>query len=122
MQKRQKGLPRDRQYDAYLIHVEHEQDFYFIVEGVCVISEDHHYTVYSLDSMHNFLRAAVLKYPLSELLGEGVTFRGAQIKLEDLSLFRRFHHLEECSLRELLTVLYQSEPQRHYFLERFLFN
>lgn len=119
MQKK-RGSKSSGPYEAYIIHVEHEHDFYFIPEGICIVGEEYRYLVYSLDSLHNFLRAGLLKFPLSELLSDGVTFRNAQIKLEDLQSYRITHGLEEVSVEELLSFLYVAEPTKYHFLERSL--
>ncbi len=117
MQKKRKSKQQGL-FHAYVIHVEHEHDFYYIPEGICIIGEDFHYTIYSLDSLHNFLWAAILKHSLGELLGDGVLFRGAQVKLEDLMPFIVSHALEDASVEELLAHLYQTDPNRNHFLAR----
>ncbi len=105
-------------YTAYLIWVEDASDYYFSPEGVCVITDDQSYTVYSLDSRHNFLRSAVLKFPITQLLEPGITFRGAHIKLEDLASFREKQGLSDAPVHELLRALYHENEERHFYLYR----
>ena len=110
---------RAKKYTAYLVHVEGPGEHYFEPEGLCVVGDNLSYTVYSLDSRHNFLRAAVVKFPLSDLLDDGVHFRGSHIKLEDLTPYREQRGLLNASVDDLLSVLYRDNPLRHYFLLRY---
>lgn len=107
-------------YQAYLIHVEPPGDLYFSPEGICVVGSDQTYSVYCLDSRHNFLRAAVLKFPLVQLVNHTVQFRGAQVKLEDLASYRESRNLMFASVKELMTALYEENRMRHYYLAQYL--
>jgi hypothetical protein len=111
---------KDMKFKAFLILVEPNGDYFFSSEGVCIISADQTYTVYCLDSRHNFLRAAVLKFPLSQLIEHPVLFRGAQVKLEDLSEFREQHGLADSSAHALISAIYERNRERHYYLERYV--
>ena len=106
--------------NAFLIHVESEGDFFFTPEGVLLTVDNLSYQVYSLDSRHNFLRAAVTKFPLEQLLGDGVTFRGAQIKLEPIGAIAAGIDRVKESSRTIIGDLYQSQPERYFFLKKFL--
>ncbi|MHB1627590.1 MAG: hypothetical protein ACYCVB_04325 [Bacilli bacterium] len=110
---------RASRYTAYLILVEGPGEYYFAPEGLCVVGDNHSYAVYSLDSRHNFLRAAVMKFPLADLLGDGVSFRSAHIKLEDLAPFREARSLQSASATDLMQALYLDNPLRHHFLARY---
>ncbi len=110
---------RAKRYTAFLILVEGPGEYYFAPEGLCVVGDSLSYTVYSLDSRHNFLRAAVLKFPLADLLGDGVFFKHSHIKLEDLTPFREQRGLQNASVTDLMAALYRENPLRHHFLARF---
>ena len=105
-------------YRAYLILVEGPGDYYFAPEGVLAIAADGGHTVYSLDSRHNFLRAALLRSPLERLLADGALYRGALIKLEDLSAFRARTGLEGAPVNALLRALFEENRRRHAYLAR----
>jgi len=118
----QQGKPRedtDLQFAAYMVWVEGENDVYFTPEAVCIIYPDRVYKVFCLDSRHNFLRAAILKHPLSELLGDGLKFRDAIIRLEDLALWRTHKSLAKSDVRSLLRALYADNPRLYFFLARY---
>lgn len=104
------------QYRAYLIFVEGAGDFYFSPEGVLAVASDGRYTVYCPDARHNFLRAAVLKFPLENLVGEGVSYRGAHIRLEDLKPFQERQNMLHAPIADLLTAVYRENPVRYAFL------
>lgn len=106
-------------YDAYLILVELPHDDFFSAEGVCTIGSDNSYTVYSDDSRHNFLRQAILKHPLDELLGAGAQHRGALVRLEDLARWREQHQLITAAPAELLAAMYRDNSVRHHYLARY---
>lgn len=106
-------------YAAWLVWVEDEGESYYTPEGVFVVYPDQVYRMYCLDSRHNFLRAAVQKYPLEELAQEGVLFRGSSIRLEDLAPIRERHGLQGGNARALLQALYHDNARYYHFLERF---
>ena len=110
---------RKTAYDAYLILVELPHDDFFSAEGVCTIGTDGSYTVYSDDSRHNFLRQAILKHPLQELLEDGVRHRGALVRLEDLAQYREQRQLTAAAAPELLAAMYRENSVRHYYLARY---
>jgi len=102
--------------NAFLIHVEPEGDFFFTPEGILITIDNLSYQVYSLDSRHNFLRAAVTKFPLDLLQGEGVTYRGAQIKLEPIRSIDTKIDKAKATVFSLLSELYLANPERYFFL------
>lgn len=106
-------------YRAYLIFVEGAGDFYFSPEGVLAVTSDGHYTVYCPDARHNFLRAAMLKFPLEALAGEGVSYRGAQFRIEDLTPFQERQKLTDASIADLLRAVHRENPVRHAFLRAY---
>ncbi len=103
---------------AYLIHVEAEGDYFFTPEGVLIVVDNLSYQVYSLDSRHNFLRAAVTKFPLDKLLGDGVSYRGAQVKLEPIANLDAKRERVRETARHLLSELYHSNQERYFFLKK----
>jgi len=109
----------ETEYTAWLVWVEEAGESYYTPEGVCVIYPDQVYRMYCLDSRHNFLRAAVQKFPLDELAGEGVLFRGSSIRLEDLAPIRERHGLQGGNARSLLEALYNDNVRYYHFLDRF---
>lgn len=108
---------KEPSFQAFLILVETAGDYYHNPEGVCVVDADGTYRVYSLDSRHNFLRAAVLKFPLSELAGKGVAYRDAHIRLEGLEPFRAARGLLDASPHAVLAALFKHNPRQYFFLE-----
>lgn len=109
-----------KNFDAYLIFVEPAGDYFFSPEGVCIVDEDRNYKLYSLDSRHNFLRSAILKFSLTDLIGDGVAYKGTSLRLEDLQLFREKNNLLTSSVTSLLRAIYMENPLQHHYLRRFL--
>ncbi len=109
-----------KNFDAYMIFVEPAGDYFFSSEGTCIVDEDHNYKLYTLDSRHNFLRSAILKFSLADLIGDGVTYKGASIRLENLQPFREKNNLLSSSVTSLLRAIYLENPMQHHYLRRFL--
>ncbi len=105
---------------VYLIHVEPEGDFFFTPEGVLITLDNISYQVYCLDSRHNFLRAAVTKFPLAQLTGDGVMYRGANIKLEPLQSLETNHDKAKEASFTILEEIYRSNPERYFFLSKYV--
>lgn len=105
-------------FSAFLILVEAKGDYYHNPEGVCIVDAEGAYRVHSLDSRHNFLRAAVLKFPVAELTERGVTDRDTHIRLEDLEPFRVAHGLLDAGPDAMLAALFEHNPRQYFFLER----
>ncbi len=95
-------------------------DYFFSPEGICIVDEEHNYKLYTFDSRHNFLRTAILKFSLSDLIGDGVTYKGATLRLEDLQPFREKNNLLSSSITSLLRAVYLENPLQHDYLRRFL--
>ena len=106
-------------YQAYLILVELPGDDFFLAEGVCTISSEGKYTVYSDNSRHNFLRQAILRHPLQELVADGIRHRGAQVRLENLAPYCEQRALTTVAPTLLLAAMYRENPVRHHYLARY---
>nr|NNM91601.1 hypothetical protein [Bacilli bacterium] len=109
-----------RKYKAYRILVEPNDDYYFSIEGICVIDDQQKYTLFTHASRHNFLRNSILKTPLPILFEDGIVLKGETIKLEDLEDFRSDHGLLDVPVSHLLHYLYTTNQKHYFFLERYL--
>lgn len=107
-------------FQAYVIWVENEGDYYHSPEGVFVMDSEGRYRVYSLDSRHNFLRAVMLKFPLADLLSAGVLYKGAHLRLEDLAEFSASQFTSRPSVIQLLAMLHNRSPQQYFFLQAYV--
>lgn len=105
---------------VFIIHVEPEGDLFFTPEGVLVTIDHHSYKVYSLDSRHNFLRAAMTKFPLEQLQGEGIHYRDAYIKIEPFATLDVHVDRAPALIVATLEKVYESNPTRFFFLEKHL--
>lgn len=107
-------------FKAYLVWVEPEGEAYFTPEAVCIIYPDKVYRVFSLDTRHNFLRSAILKHKLDDLLGDGLLYRNSTLRLEDLEPVRTRKNLNDTGAIPLLQAIYQDNPSTYHFLTRFV--
>lgn len=105
---------------VYVVNVEDPGDYYFRPEGVLFVDEKGNHTLYAHDSRHNFLKAAVQKFPWEELT-EGVSFREHTVRLIDLTsqMDEHFFLLVD-EMPDMLQRLYDGSPRQYFFLEKYL--
>lgn len=105
---------------VYVVNVEDPGDYYFRPEGVLFVDEKGNHTLYAHDSRHNFLKAAVQKFPWEELT-EGVSFREHTVRLIDLtSQMDDLFFLLVDEMPDMLQRLYDGSPRQYFFLEKYL--
>lgn len=105
--------------NVYLVTVEEPDDYYHRPEGVVFIDNQGYFTLYTSDSRHNFLRAAIQKFPYEELEAE-VTFQNHQVKLIDVT--DQYEPEFDMVLDDMLAILhkvYLTSPRQFFFLEKF---
>ncbi|ASS75121.1 hypothetical protein CIG75_09110 [Tumebacillus algifaecis] len=105
--------------NVYLINVEEPDDYYYKPEGVLFLDEQGHFTLFTADSRHNFLRAAVQKFPYKEL-EESVIYRNHQVQLNDVTLqYEERFDLHVDDMLPILHAIYNGSPRQFFFLEPF---
>ncbi|MFD2168771.1 hypothetical protein [Tumebacillus lipolyticus] len=104
----------------YLVNVEDPDDYYFKPEAVLFLDENGYFTLYTTDSRHNFLRAAVQKYPYQEL-EDGVHHRNHHLQLHDITLqLGEEYDLLVDEMFAMLHTIYNWSPRQHFYLEKHL--
>ncbi len=104
---------------VYLATIEEPDDYYHRPEGVVFIDNQAYFTLYTTDSRHNFLRAAIQKFPYAELEAE-VKFQNHAVRLVDVtSQYEPDFDMSIDDMLDILKKIYDTSPRQYFFLEKF---
>lgn len=106
--------------NIYSIQVEEPGGHYFVPQGVLLVDSLGQFTLLCPDTIHNFLRSVIQKYPFQELK-KGIRHREHLVRMEGMSeqLIEKYSDSRNF-LPELLEDLLTSSPRHYYFLNRYI--
>jgi len=104
----------------FLLEVQEPGDYLLQVSGVVVLYSNQRFDVYSSSANHNRFRAAVHKFPFSEL-AQGVLWKGAEYRLTETDVQTDLEGTDNAgTVSTLLGQLYAENPRQLFFLKKYL--